>query len=240
MRANDGNVIKLSFIRFMEKQCINLTKINAVTLNYDKIISYKQSKGEAVMARRAKKVPVKKKKTSKRKTRSRKSVAKKGDVISPLVTLREEVDNIFDRFAEDWPSLPKVFGKGWTYPMADLERHLKLPKLDITPRVDVSESDDSYEIAVELPGMTEKDIEVSLNDDSLTVKGEKKAEREEKKKNYHVSERSYGSFQRTFRVPNGVDNNKVDANYSKGVLNISLPKTIEAKSNKRSIEVKSA
>jgi len=88
--------------------------------------------------------------------------------------------------------------------------------------------------------MTEKDIELTLSDDSLTLKGEKKAEREEKKKNYHVSERSYGSFQRTFRVPNGVDQDKVEAAYSKGVLNISLPKTEATKSNKRSINVKAA
>ncbi|NNC67903.1 MAG: Hsp20/alpha crystallin family protein [Gammaproteobacteria bacterium] len=190
------------------------------------------------MARKATKLPIKKKKATKRKSKAKKSIAKTGEVVTPLATLREEVDNIFDRFAEDWPSLPKLFGKGWTYPIADLERHMKLPNLDITPRVDVSESDDSYDIAVELPGMTEKDIELTLSDDSLTLKGEKKIEREEKKKNYHVSERSYGSFQRTFRVPNGVDHNQVEASYSKGVLNVSLPKTEIAKSNKRSIEVK--
>ena len=88
--------------------------------------------------------------------------------------------------------------------------------------------------------MTDKDIELTLSDDSLTVKGEKKEEREEKKKNYHVSERSYGSFQRTFRVPSGVDHNKVEASCSKGVLNISLPKTEVAKKQKRSIKVKAA
>ncbi len=192
------------------------------------------------MARRASKVPIKKKKATKRKSKAKKSISKASEVVTPLATLREEVDNIFDRFAEDWPSLPKLFGKGWTYPVAELERRVKLPKLEITPRVDVSESDDSYDIAVELPGMTEKDIELTLSDESLTLKGEKKIEREEKKKNYHVSERSYGSFQRTFRVPNGVDQNKVEAAYSKGVLNITLPKTEAAKSNKRSIEVKTA
>ena len=124
--------------------------------------------------------------------------------------------------------------------VADLERRIKLPNLELTPRVDVSESETAYDIDVELPGMTEKDIEVTLSDDSLNIKGEKKIEREQKKKNYHVTERSYGSFQRTFRVPNGVDHNKVDAAYSKGVLKISLPKTDVAKSNKRSIAVKAA
>ena len=197
------------------------------------------------MARKATKVPVKKKKVTKRKSKAKKSVAKKsraktGELVTPLATLREEIDNVFERISEEWPNIPKLFGKGWTYPIADLERRIKLPKLEITPRVDVSESDNAYEITVELPGMTEKEIEVNLSDDSLTVKGEKKVEREEKKKNYHVSERSYGSFQRTFRVPSGVDHNAVDANYAKGVLNISLPKTEAAKKNKRSISVKAA
>jgi HSP20 family protein len=190
------------------------------------------------MARKATKVPVKKKKTTKRKSKAKKPVAKAGEIMTPLATLREEIDNIFDRFSEDWPSLPSLFGKRWTYPIANLERRFKLPTLEITPRVDVSETDNAYEIAVELPGMTEKDIELTLSDDSLTLTGEKKIEREEKKKNYHVSERSYGSFQRTFRVPSGVDNSKVDAAYSKGVLKISLPKTEAAKESKRSITVK--
>ena len=133
------------------------------------------------MARRTTKVPIKKKKSTKRKSKAKKAISKKTrEIIMPVATLREEVDNIFDRFAEDWPGLQKVFGKGWTYPVADFERYTKLPKLDITPRVDVSESDDSYDIAVELPGMTEKDIELTLSDDSLTLKGEKKAEREER------------------------------------------------------------
>ena len=192
------------------------------------------------MARRATKVPVRKKKTTKRKTKARKSIVKTGEIMTPLTTLREEVDNLFDRFSEDWPSLPRLFGRGWTYPFADIERRFSFPRLELTPRVDVSESDDSYDIAMELPGMSDKDIELTLSDDSLTVKGEKKEEREEKKKNYHVSERSYGSFQRTFRVPSGVDHNKVDAAYSNGVLNISLPKTETAKKSRRSIQVKAA
>jgi len=192
------------------------------------------------MGRRATKVPINKKRATKRKSKAKKSISKAGETVTPLATLREEVDNIFDRFAEDWPSFPKLFGKGWAHPVTDFERRFKRHRLENTPRVDVSESDDSYDIEVELPGMTEKDIELTLSDDSLTLKGEKKIEREEKKKNYHVSERSYGSFQRTFRVPNGVDHNKVEAAYTKGVLNISLPKTEVAKSNKRSIKVKAA
>lgn len=192
------------------------------------------------MARRATKVPIKKKKASKRKSKARKSLARAAETVTPLASLREEIDNLFERFSEDWPSLPRLFGKGWTYPFADLERRVSFPRLELTPRVDVSESDQAYDIAMELPGMTDKDIELTLSDDSLTVKGEKKEEREEKKKNYHLTERSYGSFQRTFRVPSGVDHNKVAASCTKGVLNISLPKTEDAKKKKRSITVKAA
>ena len=197
------------------------------------------------MARKATKVPVKKKKVTKRKSKAKKTVetksrTKTGELVTPLATLREEIDNVFERFSEDWPSIPKLIGKGWTYPLADLERHVRLPKLEITPRVDVSESDNAYEISIELPGMTEKEIEVTISDDSLTVKGEKKVEHEEKKKNYHVSERSYGSFQRTFRVPSGVNHDGVEANYAKGILNILLPKTELAKKNTRSISIKAA
>ena len=188
------------------------------------------------MVRKTTKVPVKKKSAAKRK--AKKSTVKKGELMSPLATLREEVDNLFERFSEDWPSLPRQFGRGVAYPFARKELQFSLPSLDLSPRVDVSEDDDAYKISMELPGMTEKEIEVELSDESLTVKGEKQEEREEKKKNYHVSERSYGSFQRSFRVPSGVEVNKVNAKYSSGVLDITLPKTDKAKKSKRSINVK--
>ena len=190
------------------------------------------------MVVKSKKVPVKRKKQAKTKRKAGKSITKATEAMTPLASLREEIDNLFDRFSEDWPSLPRLFGHGWTYPVADLERRLKATKLELTPRVDVTETNEAYDIAMELPGMTEEQIEVSMSDDSLSVKGEKKSEHEEKKKNYHISERSYGSFQRTFRIPSGVDRDSVEASYTKGILNISLPKTEEAKQGKRSIEVK--
>ena len=192
------------------------------------------------MARTTTKVPVKKKKTAKRKSGVRKSISKAAETVTPLASLREEVDSLFERFSDDWPSLPNLFGRGWSYPVADLERRFSLPKFELTPRVDVSESDQQYDIMMELPGMTGDDVEITLSDDSLTVKGEKRDEREEKKKNYHIKERSYGSFQRTFRIPSGVDHNKIDASCTSGVLQVSLPKTENAKSNKRSIKVKAA
>jgi HSP20 family protein len=93
---------------------------------------------------------------------------------------------------------------------------------------------------MELPGMTGDEIEITVSGDSLTVKGEKQDEREEKKKNYHVKERSYGSFQRSFRIPSGVNHNKVNASCANGILNVTLPKTENTKNSKRSIKVKTA
>jgi HSP20 family protein len=107
------------------------------------------------------------------------------------------------------------------------------------PVVDVAEREKDYEITAELPGMDEKDIEVSLSDDVLTIKGEKKEEKEERQKDYHVSERRYGSFQRSLRVPDGVDANKIEAKFKNGVLTLILPKSPEAQKKKKKIEVKS-
>lgn len=191
------------------------------------------------MARQATKVPIKKKKTSKRQ-KSKKSIVKASGAFAPLATLREEIDSLFERFSQDWPHLPKALGKGWTHPFASQGRQQNTPNIDLIPSVDISESDDSYKISMELPGMTEKDIELTLTDNLLTVNGEKKEEYKEKKKNYYISERSYGSFQRTFQIPTGVESKKINANYSKGVLNISLPKTELAKKSKRTIDVKVA
>ena len=193
------------------------------------------------MANKTTKVPVRKKKAAtKRKSGVRKSLSKAAETVTPLASLREEVDNLFDRFSDDWPSLPNLFGRGWSYPVADLERRFGLPKFELTPRVDVSENDQEYDIVMELPGMTGDEIEITVSGDSLTVKGEKQDEREEKKKNYHVKERSYGSFQRSFRIPSGVNHNKVNASCANGILNVTLPKTENTKNSKRSIKVKTA
>ena len=192
------------------------------------------------MAKAGSKVPVKRKKTTKRKSGVRKSLSKAAETVTPLASLREEVDSLFDRFSEDWPHLPNLFGKGWSYPVADLERRFNMSKLELTPRVDVSESDQKYSIEMELPGMTAENIDITTSDDSLTVKGHKQDEHEEKNKNYHVKERSFGSFQRSFRIPNGVDQNKIEATYANGVLDIALPKTEDVETKKRSVKVKTA
>lgn len=149
-----------------------------------------------------------------------------------LRSLRGEFDRMFDRFAEfGMPSLRRMFGME---PFRRWEGGFGLA----APAVDMSEDDKAYKITAELPGVEAKDVEVSLSGDMLLFKGEKQQEKEEKAKNYYLSERSYGSFQRAFQLPEGVDRDRVAADFSKGVLTVTLPKTAEAQKQSKKIEVK--
>lgn len=105
-----------------------------------------------------------------------------------------------------------------------------------TPRVDVMEHADSFVIKAELPGVNRNDVKITLHESILTIKGEKKQEKEEKDNGSHRVERSYGSFERSFTLPTGVKNDKIDATYKDGVLVITLPKVEAAKP--KEIEVK--
>lgn len=106
------------------------------------------------------------------------------------------------------------------------------------PAVDVVEHDDSFVIEAELPGMNKDDIKISVANDVLTIRGEKKIEKEDKKKNYHRTERSYGGFTRTFTLPANVKADKVEAEFNNGVLNITVPKSEEAKPKQIDVKVK--
>lgn len=108
------------------------------------------------------------------------------------------------------------------------------------PAVDMTESDKAYEVTAELPGMDEKDIEVKVVDGNLMIKGEKQQEKEEKQKDYYLHERRFGSFERRFQVPEGVDADKIEASFKKGVLTVTLPKKLEAQKPAKRIEVKAA
>jgi HSP20 family protein len=101
-----------------------------------------------------------------------------------------------------------------------------------SPAIDVIEKDDKFTVKVELPGVKEEDVDVSVAGDMLTISGEKRTESEEKKKGYYYSESSYGSFSRSVTVPSTVGVNKIEANFDKGVLEITLPKTPEVKPKK--------
>ena len=155
-----------------------------------------------------------------------------GEVWRPFEALRKEVDRLFDDFGDDF----------WRRPFRSLAQLEPVwsRKLAATPAVDVSETDKAYEIAAELPGMDEKNIEVNVADGGLTIKGEKKEEKEEKQKDYYVSERRYGSFERYFALPESVDASKIEATFKNGVLKVTLPKTAEAQKPAKKIDVKAA
>ena len=112
-------------------------------------------------------------------------------------------------------------------------------KSTVSPKLDIAELKDKYEIKAELPGMDEKDINLSVEDGLLTISGEKKAETEEKDKGYYLKECSYGSFSRSVRLPDNIADDKISAQFRKGVLFIDMPKTKEIQSKARKIEISS-
>lgn len=137
----------------------------------------------------------------------------------PFVTLQREIDRLFDDFTRGFPR--------WTAGSDAL-----------VPVTDVTETDKEIEITAELPGLEEKDVEINVSDNVLTIKGEKKAEKEEKDKNYRLVERSYGSFSRSLELPSGVNPDTIKANIQNGVLKVTVPKPAPAQTKK--IEVKAA
>ena len=134
-----------------------------------------------------------------------------------------------------WSRLPTLL-EDFEHPLREIGTSLGMPAM--SPNVDVTETDEVYIVTAELPGLEEDDIELTLAEGMLTLKGEKREEKHEEEKDYFLSERRYGSFRRTFRIPDGVDESKVSADLSKGLLSVTLPKTTEAKKKARKIEVK--
>jgi HSP20 family protein len=108
------------------------------------------------------------------------------------------------------------------------------------PAVDFTETEKAYELTAELPGIDEKNIEVNVANGILSIKGEKQEDKEEKKKDYYIRERNFGSFERSFQVPDGVDADKIEAGFKKGVLTITLPKKPEVQKAAKKIDVKVA
>ena len=152
---------------------------------------------------------------------------------TPFENLRREIDRLFDDFHPfDWRLPSKVLG-------VEVPR-ISRAEWQVAPAIDLVEKDDAYEITAELPGLDEKNVEIKLSNHTLTIKGEKSEEKEDRQKDYYLSERRYGSFQRSFQLPEGVDADKIDANFAKGVLTVKLPKTAEAKKAEKKIAVKAA
>jgi HSP20 family protein len=149
-------------------------------------------------------------------------------------SFRNEVDRLFDQF---WRGTG--FGSPWLRRMFEPEPLWREPAAGFTaPMVDVSEDDKAFHITADLPGTTDKDINVTLSGDMLTITGERREEREQKDRNYHFSERRFGSFRRAFSLPTGVDRDKIEASFKNGVLSVMLPKTPEAVQQQKKIEVK--
>jgi HSP20 family protein len=134
--------------------------------------------------------------------------------------LHREIDRVFEDFTRGG-HLPFAAGNG-----------------KLTPRADLSETGKEFEMTVELPGVDEKDIDISLSGDMLTVKGEKKSEAEKKEKDFHVVERSYGMFERSIRLNCPIDEEKIDAVFDNGVLKVTLPKAPEAQRKSKKIAIK--
>jgi len=129
-----------------------------------------------------------------------------------MASLKEEMDRLFDRFGA--PRWPEVFGAG-----------------EWSPSLDVSETKDALVVKLEVPGLDPADITLELQENILTIKGEKKQEKEEKDERYHRVERTYGTFARSVRLPVAVDGARVVATFKNGLLSVTLAKTAAAKAN---------
>ena len=138
----------------------------------------------------------------------------------PFTSFQREMNRLFDEAFRDVPVV-------------------KNGKAFLSPSIDVKDTDKAVEVTAELPGIDEKDVQVTFENDVLTIKGEKKSEKEESKAGYQLSERSYGSFERALQVSD-VDGDKIGATFSKGVLKVTLPKLPESKAKTKKIEIKSA
>jgi HSP20 family protein len=139
--------------------------------------------------------------------------------------MRDEMDRVFERFEHGWPRWPAL---------------LRREGVITVPELDVRENTNSIVVEAELPGVDEKDVTVTLVNGVLTIKGEKKQEKEEKGENYYLAERSFGSFERAIRLPDTVDEAKVEAKFDKGVLKVTAAKKPEAVKAERKIEIKKA
>ncbi len=148
-----------------------------------------------------------------------------GSDVDPFRSLRRDMDRMLESFGRDW-SMPAMFGDTGF----------------LSPKVNIAETDKGLEVAAELPGVDPKNIDVKISDGVLTLTAEHTAEKEEKdeRKQYHLVERSYGTFMRRFTLPFEADENKVDATFDKGVLKVMISRSPAAEKQAKRIEIKSS
>jgi HSP20 family protein len=139
--------------------------------------------------------------------------------LSPFATLQREIDRVFADFARGWPTFATF---------------------ELTPRIDVTERENHLEITAELPGLEEKDVDITLANDILTIRGEKTVEKEENDETRRVTERSYGAFCRSIELPAGVKPDDIKASMAKGVLTVALPKPALPQSDTKKIAIQAA
>jgi HSP20 family protein len=130
--------------------------------------------------------------------------------------------------------LNRIFGR---FPARTEPDRELLAMADWTPTVDITETDTAYLIKCEIPGVNKEDVKVNIEDGMITMRGERKQEKEEKDKKFHRIERSYGSFLRSFRLPDNVDETAVKAEFKDGMLNVTLPKSAKAKTKEINVSV---
>lgn len=152
----------------------------------------------------------------------------------PFEAFRHEVDRLFEDFyRNDWlrplrapaSAMSPIFSRSFEWS---------------APAVDIVEREKAFEITADLPGLDEKSVEVVLRNGNIVIKGEKREEKEEKTGDYYLRERQFGSFERSFALPDGVEAEKIDARFNKGVLTVTLPKTAEMQKPEQKITVKAA
>ncbi len=153
----------------------------------------------------------------------------------PLDQLRTEIDRLLSDFLRGYWHVP------FRRAAVDVEPLWRGDiTLGATPAVDIVDKDDCYKLTAELPGVDEKKVEIGFRNGTLTIEGKKDESVEDTKQDHLVSERHYGDFHRTFRVPDGVDADKIEASFNNGVLSVTLPKTAEARSKRKRVEIKGA
>ncbi len=151
--------------------------------------------------------------------------------VSQFDLLRADIDRVFENFgARGRLARPRFAWPDWG---SNIE-------MFAAPAIDVVEKDKAFEITAELPGVDEKEITLTVSNGVLSIKGEKNEEKEEKRQDYYMSERRFGSFERAVRLPEGADAEKIDAAYKNGVLKITVPKTAAAQQPQKTIPIKAS
>lgn len=147
------------------------------------------------------------------------------DMGHPFYSLQKEMNSLFDNFFRGFDVAPRGFAA---------------QMVGFTPSVDVKENDKEFIIKAELPGVEEKDIDVTITNDAITIKGEKKEEKEDKDKNYYYMERSYGSFCRVIPLEAEIEAGKAEAKFKNGILDIKIPKNQSAKAKGTKVSIKTS